>query len=69
METLNGGNGDDTYSFGLGDGNDIINELANDGAADRISILSTTIDPVTLLPVISALNANDSNTGTKTATW
>ena len=34
------------------------------GAADRISILSTTIDPVTLLPVLSALNANDSNTGT-----
>ena len=64
VETLNGGNGDDTYSFSLGDGNDTINELANGGAADRISILSTTIDPVTLLPVISALNANDSNTGT-----
>ena len=40
-ETLNGGLGDDTYSFGLGDGNDIINELSRNqgGAADRISIL------------------------------
>lgn len=66
VETLNGGNGDDTYSFTLGDGSDIINETANGGAADRISILSTTIDPVTLLPVLSALNANDSNTGTQT---
>jgi Ca2+-binding RTX toxin-like protein len=64
-ETLNGGNGDDTYSFVLGDGNDIINELANQGSADRISILSTTIDPVSLLPVLSGLNANDSNTGTQ----
>ena len=30
-DTLNGGDGDDTYSFTLGDGNDIINELVNDG--------------------------------------
>ena len=43
MDTLNGGLGDDTYSFGLGDGNDIINEGVNatsGGAADRISILA-----------------------------
>ena len=39
---------------------------ANNGTADKISILSTTTDPVTLLPVITALNANDSNTGTNT---
>ena len=65
-EILNGGAGDDTYSFTLGDGVDIINEAANNGTADRISILSTTTDPVTLLPVITALNANDSNTGTNT---
>jgi Ca2+-binding RTX toxin-like protein len=64
LETLNGGNGDDTYSFTFGDGSDFINELANGGAADRISILSSTIDPVTLLPVLSSLNAADSNTGT-----
>ena len=64
-ETLNGGNGDDTYSFILGDGNDIINELPNQGSADRISILSTTIDPISLLPVLSGLNASDSNTGTQ----
>jgi Ca2+-binding RTX toxin-like protein len=66
-DVLNGGLGDDTYSFGLGDGNDIINEsvsATSGGSADRISILSTTIDPGTLLPVLSALNANDSNTGT-----
>ena len=28
VETLNGGNGNDTYSFSLGDGSDTINELA-----------------------------------------
>ena len=39
VETLNGGAGNDTYSFAVGDGSDIINELANEGAADRISIL------------------------------
>ena len=65
-EILNGGAGDDTYSFTPGDGNDIINEIANEGAADRISILSTTIDPVTLLPVLTDLNAFDNNTGTNT---
>ena len=52
MDTLNGGLGDDTYSFILGDGNDIINEAVNatsGGTADRISILapSTGIDPAT----------------------
>ena len=39
-ETLNGGLGDDTYSFAVGDGNDIINEgvsATSGGAADRIS--------------------------------
>lgn len=69
-ETLNGGAGNDTYSFGLGDGVDIVNELANEGTADRISILapSTGIDPVTGLPIltITSLTANDSNTGTQT---
>jgi Ca2+-binding RTX toxin-like protein len=67
VDTLNGGLGDDTYSFVLGDGNDVINEgvsATSGGAADRISILSTTIDPVSLLPVITALNASDNNTGT-----
>jgi Ca2+-binding RTX toxin-like protein len=64
-ETLNGGNGNDTYSFTFGDGNDLINELANGGAADRISILSPNIDPVSGLPVITGLNAFDSNGGTQ----
>ena len=70
-DTLNGGLGDDTYSFTLGDGNDVINEAVNatsGGTADRISILapSTGIDPLTDLPIqtITGLNANDSNTGT-----
>ncbi len=67
VDTLNGGVGDDTYSVTLGDGNDVINELANEGAADRISILapSTGTDPETGLPIltINALNAFDSNTG------
>jgi Ca2+-binding RTX toxin-like protein len=58
VETLNGGNGNDTYSFTSGDGSDVINELANGGAADRISIAG--------LPVISSLNASDNNTGTQT---
>ena len=65
VETLNGGNGDDTYSFTFGDGNDVINELANGGSADRISIISPTIDPVSLLPVLTSLNAADTNTGTQ----
>ena len=49
----------------FGDGNDVINELANGGSADRISILAPTIDPVTLLPVLTSLNASDNNTGTQ----
>ena len=72
-DTLNGGLGNDTYSFSLGDGNDTINEAVNatsGGTADRISILAPTtgIDPVTLLPIMTmtALNASDSNTGTNT---
>ena len=43
VDTLNGGLGDDTYSFTLGDGNDVINEGVNatsGGSADRISILA-----------------------------
>ncbi len=70
-DTLNGGLGDDTYSFVLGDGNDVINEAVNatsGGTADRISILAPTtgIDPLTDLPIqtLTGLNANDSNTGT-----
>ena len=80
VETLNGELGNDTYSFAVGDGNDVINEPASatsGGSADRISIVAPNavdaagqpiIDPVTLLPVptIAALNAFDSNTGTQT---
>ena len=65
VEMLNGGNGDDTYQFTFGDGNDVVNELANGGGADRISILSPNIDPVSLLPVLTSLNAADTNTGTQ----
>ena len=71
IETLNGGLGDDTYSFTVGDGNDVINEFVAatsptaGGTADRISILapSTGIDPETGLPVltINALNASDND--------
>ena len=68
IETLNGGLGDDTYSFTVGDGNDVINEAVNatsGGAADRISILApvTGIDPETDLPIrtITALNASDND--------
>ena len=68
VDTLNGGLGDDTYSFTVGDGNDVINEAVNatsGGTADRISILapSTGIDPETGLPMltINALNANDND--------
>ena len=60
IETLNGGNGDDTYSFTVGDGSDVINELANGGAADRISILAP-LDPVSGLGVLASLNASDNN--------
>ena len=66
QETLNGGLGDDTYSFAPGDGNDFINEgvsATSGGSADRISILSP-VDLVTLVPVLTGLNAFDSNTGT-----
>jgi Ca2+-binding RTX toxin-like protein len=70
-DTLNGGLGDDTYSFVLGDGNDTINEgvsATSGGTADRISILApaTGIDPLTGLPILTltGLNANDSNGGT-----
>ncbi|MBR0692683.1 peroxidase family protein [Bradyrhizobium lablabi] len=76
-ETLNGGTGNDTYAFSVGDGVDVINELASGGTADRISIQAPNavdaagqpiIDPVTLLPVptITALNAFDSNDATQT---
>lgn len=71
VDVLNGGLGDDTYSFSLGDGNDTINEgvsATSGGTADRISIQAPTtgIDPVTLLPIttLTALNAFDNNTGT-----
>lgn len=65
-DTLNGGIGNDTYSFSLGDGNDVINEAGGAGAgtADKISILapSTGVD-VDGLPIltINALNAFDSS--------
>ena len=70
-DTLNGGLGNDTYSFTYGDGNDVINEgvsATSGGDADRISILAPTLgtDVVTGLPImtLTGLNANDSNTGT-----
>ena len=70
VDTLNGGLGDDTYSFSLGDGNDVINEAVNatsGGTADRISILapSTGTDPETGLPIltINSLNAFDNDGG------
>jgi Ca2+-binding RTX toxin-like protein len=67
-ETLNGGLGDDTYSFSLGDGNDIINEPVNatsGGSLDRISILAP-IDTVSGLGLLTGLNAADTNTATTT---
>jgi Ca2+-binding RTX toxin-like protein len=67
LDILNGGLGDDTYVFNPGDGSDIINEgvsATSGGLADRVSIVSTTIDPLTLLPVLSGLNAQDDNGGT-----
>jgi len=73
VDILNGGLGDDTYSFSLGDGNDTINEAVNansGGTADRISIQAPTtgIDPLTDLPIttLTALNAFDSNNATTT---
>jgi Ca2+-binding RTX toxin-like protein len=76
VETLNGGAGNDTYSVTAGDGNDVINELANEGTADRISILAPNlldglgqpvIDPATGLPIptMTSLTAFDDNTGTQ----
>ncbi|ODT08495.1 MAG: hypothetical protein ABS58_02165 [Mesorhizobium sp. SCN 65-20] len=72
VDTLNGGLGDDTYSFTLGDGNDVINEgvsATSGGSADLISILAPTTgtDPLTDLPIrtLTALKASDSNTGTQ----
>ncbi|MDC9825127.1 peroxidase family protein [Devosia sp. ZB163] len=67
-DTLNGGAGDDTYSFTMGDGDDVINELNNEGSADLISILAPTtgVDPATDLPIrtLTALNAADNDQGT-----
>jgi Ca2+-binding RTX toxin-like protein len=71
VDTLNGGAGNDTYSFGLGDGNDVINETGGvgQGMADKISILapSTGVD-VDGLPIltIDGLDASDNSTGTQT---
>lgn len=70
VDTLNGGLGNDTYSFTVGDGSDVINEPLNatsGGSEDRISILApqTGVD-ADGLPVraLNALNAFDSNGGT-----
>jgi Ca2+-binding RTX toxin-like protein len=70
-DTLNGGAGDDIYSFSLGDGTDTINEGADATPGllgDLISIAAPTtgIDPATLLPIttLTGLNAFDNNTGT-----
>ena len=68
VETLNGGLGDDTYSFSLGDGNDVINEgvsATSGGAADKISILAP-VDAITGSAVLAGLDAFDSNTATNT---
>lgn len=67
-EVLNGGLGDDTYVFNPGDGSDVINEQVNatsGGAGDRISITSMTTDPL-VGPVLTGLNAFDSDAGTAT---
>ncbi len=54
VDTLNGGVGDDTYSFTLGDGNDVINERQRRRRpADRISILSPPSIRCRLLPVLT----------------
>ncbi|HEV7328881.1 MAG TPA: peroxidase family protein, partial [Bosea sp. (in: a-proteobacteria)] len=66
-DTLNGGLGNDTYSFALGDGNDVINEgvsATSGGNADKISILApVTGTDVDGLPVytLTALNAEDND--------
>ncbi len=66
-DTLNGGLGNDTYSFSLGDGTDVINEgvsATSGGTADKISILApVTGTDVDGLPIytISALNVVDNN--------
>ncbi|MFP3543913.1 peroxidase family protein [Rhizobium sp. SIMBA_035] len=63
VDTLNGGLGNDTYSFSLGDGNDVINELANEGALDRISILAPAtgvdVDGLPILTLNSLSMADD----------
>ncbi|WP_455273620.1 peroxidase family protein [Rhizobium herbae] len=70
IDTLNGGLGNDMYSFSLGDGNDVINESVSGtsgGMADRISIVApiTGVDANGLpIHTIAALNANDNGSGT-----
>ena len=44
VDTLNGGLGDDTYSFTLGDGNDVINEAVNATSGGRPIGLSILVD-------------------------
>ena len=56
-DVLNGGDDDDTYSNALDDGSDTINEVAAEGAADRIVIQ-------TAGAALTGLSANDDNTGT-----
>ena len=69
-DTLNGGLGDDTYSFTLGDGNDVINEAVQQPGRHGGSHLDPGAEhrdrSVDGLPIrtITALNAIDSNTGT-----
>ncbi|RXT55619.1 hypothetical protein B6S44_09420 [Bosea sp. Tri-44] len=72
VDTLNGGLGNDTYSFTLGDGNDGINEAVNatsGGTADRTSILApSTGNDVDGLPILTlnSLSASDNNTADNT---
>ncbi len=67
-DTLNGGLGDDTYSFAVGDGNDVINEAVSatsGGVADRISILApstgTDVDGLPTL-TLNSLSMSDNDT-------
>jgi Ca2+-binding RTX toxin-like protein len=83
VETLNGGLGNDTYAFAVGDGNDLVNEFVATtnptagGTADRISIQAPNavdalgqpiIDPVTLLPVPTIAALNAFDSNTGTQT-
>ncbi len=55
-DTLNGGLGNDTYGFALGDGNDVINEV---GGTDRITIAQGTVaNPLAALTAVRQANGD-----------